>query len=96
MKDVEIVVFQDKSWVRFSDYEKLEEELGIECNELLHFYQDKILKLEEKNKQLKAQNEKMRCCVNCKYFVDSDNVCNQGLYLANRDFRECYEWELAE
>lgn len=53
MKDVEIVVFQDKSWVRFSDYEKLEEELEKECNELLHFYQDKILKLEEENKQLK-------------------------------------------
>ena len=51
--DIEIVVFQDKSWVRFSDYEKLEEELGEECNELLHFYQDKILKLEEENKQLK-------------------------------------------
>lgn len=53
MKDVEIVVFQDKSWVRFSDYEILEEELEKECNELLHFYQDKILKLEEENKQLK-------------------------------------------
>lgn len=53
MKDIEIVVFQDKSWVRFSDYEKLKEELDKECNELLHFYQDKILKLEEENKQLK-------------------------------------------
>lgn len=53
MKDVEIVIFNDKSWIRFSDYEKLEEELEKECNELLHFYQDKILKLEEEIKQLK-------------------------------------------
>lgn len=68
MKDVEIVVFQDKSWVRFSDYEKLEEE----------------------NKQLKAQIEKMKICYNCESYIDDDayDVC-----------KTCYkysEWELAE
>lgn len=52
--------------------------------------------LEQENEQLKAQMEKMKNCINCKYFVDSDNVCNQGLYLPNREFTECYEWELAE
>lgn len=87
MKDVEIVVFQDKSWVRFSDYEKLEEELGEECNELLHFYQDKILKLEEENKQQKTQIEKMRSCENCKHFIKK---CDVKICI---DYNE---WELEE
>lgn len=57
---VEIVVFNDKSYVRFSDYEKLEEELDKECNELLHFYQDKILNLEKENEQLKEKIKNVR------------------------------------
>lgn len=93
MKDVEIVVFQDKSWVRFSDYEKLEEELNKECNELLHFCQDKILKLEEKNKQLKQQIDKMKCCGNCKH-CDSDNPCR--FHRENRQCDNYVFWELAE
>lgn len=55
-----------------------------------------VLKILKENWQLREQIEKMKNCINCKYFVDSDNVCNQGLYLANREFTECYEWELAE
>lgn len=51
---------------------------------------------EKENEKLRQQIEKMKNCKNCKYFVDVDNVCNQGLYLGNRNFTECYEWELTE
>lgn len=48
------------------------------------------------NKSLLKQIDKMKNCKNCKYFVDVDSLCQQGLYLGNRDFTECYERELAE
>lgn len=87
--DIEIVVFNDKSWVRFSEYEKLEEE----DNELIHFLQEQRLKLEEENEQLKAQIEKMKCCANCKY-CDNDNPC-----FFHKEHRQCVDylsWELPE
>lgn len=55
-----------------------------------------VAELQKENEQLKEKIEKMKNCKNCKYFVDVDNVCNQGLYLGNHNFTECYEWELAE
>lgn len=35
MKDIEIVVFQDKSWVRITEYQKLVEENDIELYSVL-------------------------------------------------------------
>jgi hypothetical protein len=58
MKDIEIVVFNDKSWVRLTEYQKVKEE-----NEKLN--QD-IIEIEkvsdyrwEENEKLKAQIEEM-------------------------------------
>lgn len=34
MKDIEIVVFNDKSWVRFTEYQKLDEKLKQERQSL--------------------------------------------------------------
>ncbi len=75
----------------------VEEELDKECNELFHFYQDKILKLEEENEQLKAQIEKMKNCYNCKN-QDAEYgdctleipICCKFMYENGSD-----EWELA-
>lgn len=50
-------------------------------------------KLEQENKQLKQQIEKMKCCGNCKH-CDSDNPCR-----FHRENRQCDNygfWELAE
>lgn len=103
-KNIEIVVFNDKSWVRLTEYQKLQEDFeqfkkGKVCD-LCNYNtvgQDEYIDaLEEQIKELKAQIEKMKCCVNCKHFVDVEIVCQKGLYLGNRDFTECYDWELAE
>lgn len=58
MKDIEIVVFQDKSWVRFKEYQKVKEE-----NEQL---QQKWLESEYEKSKLVSQIEKMKCCHSCK------------------------------
>ena len=86
--DIEIVVFNDKSWVRISEYEKLEKE----DNELMHFLQEQILKLEEENEQLKN-------CLNCKFGdLGEDNIwCyNKERYGSYDAKKGCKHWELAE
>lgn len=68
MKDIEIVVFNDKSWVRLTEYQKLVEEneqLGNEYNSLVidherldYLYNqqiDEINDVFEENEQLKAK-----------------------------------------
>lgn len=77
----------------------VEEELDKECNELFHFYQDKILKLEEEKEQFKQQFEQMKNCLNCKFGdLGEDNIwCynkeRSGFYDAKKG---CKHWELAE
>lgn len=90
--DIEIVVFNDKSWVRFSEYEKLEKE----DNELIHFLQEQILKLEEENKQLKAQNLKMRGCINCKHLIEYNENTDDYFTCELEKCDNLENWELAE
>lgn len=45
--------------------------------------------LQEQNKKLEAQIEKMKCCENCKK-VDNCKV------FAHVDIKVCYKWESAE
>ena len=68
MKDVEIVVFNDKAWVRLTEYQKLQEDFeqfkkGKVCD-LCNYNtvgQDEYIDaLEEQNKELKAQIKKLR------------------------------------
>lgn len=61
MKDVEIVVFNDKSWVRLTEYQKLDEELKQEKQSLAK----RIYELQSDLSRAKSQIEKMRCCENC-------------------------------
>ena len=84
MKDVEIVVFQDKSWVRFAEYQKAKEE-----NELL---QQKWLESEYEKSKLVSQIEKMKNCHNCKHSY-------HDRYHTLQCIRNCInfdKWELAE
>ena len=82
MKDVEIVVFNGKSWVRLKEYQKVKEE-----NELL---QQKWLESEYEKSKLVSQIEKMKCCHSCKSHklnnLKNCQTCN-GNYS---------KWELAE
>ena len=81
MKDIEIVIFNDKSWVRLTEYQKNEEQLSKRICELqsdLSKAKSKIEKMKNwcncKNYQeclieLAAQGKGMKpseCCVNCK------------------------------
>ena len=87
MKDIEIVVFNDKSWVRLTEYQKVKEE-----NELL---QQKWLESEYEKSKLVSQIEKMKCCRNCKYWNVPDDVFNTPCEECDvcKDFNK---WELAE
>lgn len=91
MQDVDIVVFNDKSWVRFTEYQKVKEE----CEQL----QQKWLESEYEKSKLVSQNEKLRCCQNCDYFllmlleneVYQPYCCEQGDYLLTR--KVCDKWK---
>lgn len=80
MKDVEIVVFNDKSWVRLTEYQKLDEELKQEKQSLAK----RIYELQSDLSRAKSQIEKMRCCENCINYTklfelegcDCKNLCN--------------------
>lgn len=84
MKDIEVVVFNDKSWVRFTEYQKVKEE-----NELL---QQKWLESEYEKSKLVSQIEKMKRCENCKHSY-------HDRYHTLQCIRNCInfdKWELAE
>ena len=52
--------------------------------------QEDVLRLRIENEQLKAQNEKMRCCENCSNFKHRiDHRCNT-------ECKNLSKWELAE
>lgn len=55
MKDIEIVVFNDKSWVRFTEYQKLDEELKQEKQSLAK----RIYELQSDLSKEKSKNEKL-------------------------------------
>lgn len=55
MKDIEIVVFNDKSWVRLVEYQKLDEELKQEKQSLAK----RIYKLQSDLSKEKSKNEKL-------------------------------------
>ncbi len=78
MKNVEITVFNDKSWVRLTEFQRLEKE---KC-ELLGIIQrkDEVIR-------------KMRNCHNCKNasFSYGDNHCNLLLTLQCRSYDK---WEI--
>lgn len=60
MKDVEIVVFQDKSWIRFTEYQKLKDRIEQEnkrLKEMMITRCEKIDDLRRINKKLKAKLE---------------------------------------
>ena len=84
MKDIEIVVFNDKSWVRLTEYQKVKEE-----NEQL---QQKWLESEYEKSKLVSQIEKVKCCENCKHSY-------HDRYHTLQCIRNCInfdKWELAE
>lgn len=84
MKDVEIVVFQDKSCVRLKEYQKVKEE-----NELL---QQKWLESEYEKSKLVSQIEKMKNCYNCnKYSKEFDSISSMCFGCKNKS-----KWELDE
>lgn len=80
MKDLEIVVFNDKSWVRLTEYKKLDEEFKQEKQSLAK----RIYELQSDLSRAKSQIEKMRCCENCINYTklfefegcDYKNLCN--------------------
>lgn len=78
MKNVEITVFNDKSWVRLTEFQRLEKE---KC-ELLGIIQrkDEVIR-------------KMRNCHNCKNasFSYGDNFCN---LLMTSQCRNYDKWEI--
>lgn len=80
MTDVEIVVFNDKSWVRLTDYQKLKDRYEA-LEETKEYQNDAICRLQK-------QIEKMKCCSNC---VNERDMClprSRKLY--------CSNWRLAE
>ena len=55
MKDIEIVVFNDKSWVRFTEYQKLDEKLKQERQSLAK----RICELQYDLSKEKSKNEEL-------------------------------------
>ena len=84
MKDVEIVVFNDKSWVRLTEYQKLKDRYEA-LEETKEYQNDAICMLQK-------QIEKMKCCENCKHSY-------HDRYHTLQCIRNCInfdKWELAE
>jgi len=49
-------------------------------------------KFDKENAELKVQIEKMKCCMNCKYFDRNEpKYCNKGVF----NSYVCNKWELA-
>lgn len=89
MKDIEIVVFKDKAWVRLTEYQKAKEE----CEQL----QQKWLESDYEKSKLVSQIEKMKCCENCKHHSFWGNELKCNLLDYDTEF-ECLKsknkWEL--
>ena len=84
MKDIEIVVFQDKAWVRLKEYQKLKDryEALEETNE---YQNDAICSLQK-------QIEKMKNCQNCnKFSKEFNSISSMCFGCKNKS-----KWELVE
>lgn len=109
MTDVEIVVFNDKSWVRFTEYQKVMEENEQLKQELL-VYKNAICnrecaevwgeseRLEKENQQLTLQIEKMKNWCNCKNYQEClIELAAQGKGMKPSECCvNCKKWELKE
>lgn len=85
MKDIEIIIFQDKSWVRLTEYQKAKEE----CEQL----QQKWLESDYEKSKLVSQIEKMKCCKNCRIRgAECVALEHQGILCGKTKNK----WELAE
>lgn len=85
MKDIEIIIFQDKSWVRLTEYQKAKEE----CEQL----QQKWLESDYEKSKLVSQIEKMKCCENCRIRgAECVALEHQGILCGKTKNK----WELAE
>ena len=94
MKDIEIVVFQDKSWVRLTEYQKLQEENEQLKKEIIEIEKVSDYRFEE-NEQLKKQIKTLKegkQYETCPY-RSTDMGCDYCDY-RDRDLKD--EWELAE
>ena len=89
MRDVEIVVFNDKSWVRLTEYQKLKDRYEA-LEETKEHQNDAICRLQK-------QIEKMKCCENCKHHSFWGNELKCNLLDYDTEF-ECLKsknkWEL--
>lgn len=72
MTDIEIVVFQDKSWVRLTEYQKLKDR--YEALEETNEYQNDAIC------RLLKQIEKMKNCSNCngKFLSTRCSLCKDN------------------
>jgi septal ring factor EnvC (AmiA/AmiB activator) len=82
MKDIEIVVFNDKSWVRFTEYQKLDEELKQEKQSLakrIYELQSDLSKEKSKNEKLieDLKNEKQLNAEIKKRLVEVEHDCEE-------------------
>ena len=84
MKDVEIVVFQDKSWVRLTEYQKLKNRYEA-LEETKEYQNDAICMLQK-------QIERMKNCQNCnKFSKEFNSISSMCFGCKNKS-----KWELAE
>lgn len=82
MTDIEIVVFNDKSYVRLTEYQKVKKE-----NEQLKQEKCELLGIIQSKDEL---IEKLICCGNCKHHLRD---CQNSLICVNNNHKD---WELAE
>jgi hypothetical protein len=92
MTDIEIVVFNDKSWVRLAEYQKLKEEFekfknGKVCNLCKYntVGQDEYISvLEEQFEEAEQTIERMKICANCKWASKESTDESEGYYFRCR------------
>lgn len=90
MKNIEIAVFNDKSWVRLIEYQKNEKQLT-----------KRICELQSDLSRAKNQIGKMKCCQNCCWFllrledeIYKPYCCKNDKYLQIE--KVCTKWSLEE
>lgn len=92
MIDVEIVVFNDKSWVRFIEYQKLKEELKQEKQSLakrIYELQSDLTREKVLHEQLKEHCDELEL-INQKVMEENEQLKQQIKNLEAR-LREFYE-----
>lgn len=88
-----------RTWTKerlIDEIECLENNWGVslEREEISFEYKKKLV---QENEQLKAQNEKMKCCENCKHFMkDFESTIFTTLSCKVKNCNDNDNWELAE